>query len=118
METSESAMETSEITIDEFARIDLRVGTIRQADPHPNADRLVVLTVDLGELGTRQIVAGIRQAYDPATLVGQQIVVVANLRPVSLRGIESRGMLLAASDATGLAVVAPGRPVTPGARVK
>jgi len=111
-------METTEISIEEFARVDLRVGTIRDAKPHPNADRLLVLTVDLGEATPRQLVAGIRAAYDVRSLPGQQVVVVANLKPASLRGVESQGMLLAASDPDGLAVVAPGRRFTPGTKIK
>ena len=111
-------METEQIAIDEFARIDLRVGTIRTAAPHPKADRLLVLTVDLGEAEPRQLVAGIREAYDVRTLPGQQVIVVANLKPATLRGVESQGMLLAASDSDGLAVVAPGRRFAPGTKVK
>jgi len=111
-------METTEISIEEFARVDLRVGTIRDAKPHPNADRLLILTVDLGEATPRQLVAGIRAAYDVRSLPGQQVVVVANLKPASLRGVESQGMLLAASDPDGLAVVAPGRRFTPGTKIK
>lgn len=109
---------TEQITIEEFARADLRVGTIRSAEPHPKADRLLVLQVDLGEAAPRQLVAGIRAAYDHRFLVGQQVVVVANLKPAVLRGVESQGMLLAASDDAGLAVVAPGRRFAPGTRVK
>ncbi len=111
-------MDTTEITIEEFARVDLRIGTIREAKPHPNADRLLVLSVDLGEAEPRQLVAGIRAAYDVRSLPGQQVVVVANLRPAILRGVESQGMLLAASDTEGLAVVAPGRRFAPGTKVK
>lgn len=106
------------ITIDDFRKIELRVGTISSAEPHPNADRLVVLRVDLGT-EQRQLVAGIRAHYAPESLVGRQIVVVANLEPATLRGVESQGMLLAASDAEGrLAVVTPERPVAAGATVK
>lgn len=108
----------TQITIDDFARVDLRVGTIRGAEPHPRADRLLVLTVDVGEAAPRQLVAGIRAAYDHRFLVGQQVVVVANLKPAVLRGVESQGMLLAASDDAGLAVLAPGRRFAPGTRVK
>ena len=107
-----------EISIDDVMKLDLRVGTIQAAEPHPNADRLVVLRVDLGEPEPRQIVAGIRAAYEPTTLVGRQIVVVANLKPAKLRGLESQGMLLAGSDAQGLAIVTPLSPLAPGARVK
>lgn len=110
--------ETAQISIEEFGRVDLRVGTIRRAEPHPKADRLLVLQVDLGEAEPRQLVAGIRAAYDSRFLVGQQVVVVANLKPAVLRGVESRGMLLAASDDAGLAVLAPGRRFAPGTRVK
>jgi len=110
--------ETQPITIEEFGRVDLRVGTIRAAAPHPNADRLLVLQVDIGEAQPRQLVAGIRAAYDPRFLVGQQIVVVANLKPAMLRGVESQGMLLAASDPDGLSVLAPGRRFAPGTKVK
>ena len=106
------------ITIEEFARVDLRVGTIRAAEAHPKADRLLVLQVDIGEPTPRQLVAGIRAAYDPRFLVGQQVVVVANLKPAMLRGVESQGMLLAASDNDGLAVLAPGRRFAPGTKVK
>jgi methionyl-tRNA synthetase len=73
------------------------VATVTAAEPHPNADRLLVLRVDLGG-EQRQIVAGIRAHYPPETLVGRQVVVVANLEPAMLRGVESQGMLLAASS--------------------
>jgi methionyl-tRNA synthetase len=109
---------SSEITIDDFLRVDLRVGTIRKAEPHPNADRLVVLSVDLGEEQERQLVAGIRAHYEPESLVGKQIVVVANLKPAKLRGVESRGMILAASDDAGVHVLAPDAPTAPGSKVK
>jgi methionine--tRNA ligase beta chain len=106
------------LTLDEFRRLDLRVATITAAEPHPNADRLLVLRVDLGS-EQRQLVAGIRAHYEPAQLIGKQIVVVANLEPATLRGVESQGMLLAASDAEGrLALVTPEKPVSPGAGVK
>ena len=117
-DTAATVEKTNEITIDDFLRVDLRVGTIRKAEAQPNADRLVVLSVDLGEEQERQLVAGIRAAYDPETLVGRQIVVVANLKPAKLRGIESRGMILAATDDSGLGVLAPDKPIAPGSRVK
>jgi methionyl-tRNA synthetase len=109
---------SSEITIDDFMRVDLRVGTIRRAEAHPNADRLVVLSVDVGEAEERQLVAGIRASYAPESLVGRQIVVVANLKPAKLRGVVSQGMILAASDDAGIHVLAPDAPTTPGSRVK
>ena len=86
------------MTIDQFRAIELRVATVRAAEPHPNADRLLVLKVELAGGEERQLVAGIRAHYDPATLVGRQVVVVANLEPAKLRGVESQGMVLAAAD--------------------
>ena len=105
------------ITIDQFKTVELRVATVKTAEAHPNADRLVVLRVDLGG-EERQIVAGIRATYDPATLVGRQVVVVANLEPATLRGVESQGMLLAAAGETGPIVVVPERPVPAGSVVR
>jgi methionyl-tRNA synthetase len=105
------------ITIDQFRTIELRVAVVKAAEPHPNADRLLVLRVDLGG-EERQIVAGIRASYDPATLVGRQVVVVANLEPAMLRGVESQGMLLAASSDAGVVVVSPEKPVPVGAVVR
>ncbi len=86
-----------EITIDDFAKIDLRVGTVQTAQPHENADKLLVITVDLG-FETRQIVAGIADIYQPDILIGKQVIIVANLKPVKLRGVLSQGMLLAVGD--------------------
>ncbi len=105
------------ITIEQFQQVELRVATVKEAAPHPNADRLLVLTVDLGG-EERQIVAGIRAHYDPAALVGTQVVVVANLEPATLRGVQSQGMLLAASGDGKLAVVRPAEPVPAGAVVR
>ena len=85
-----------QITIDDFVKIDLRVGTVLTAEKVEKADKLLRLTVDIG-LEVRQIIAGIAKAYDPATLVGRKVVIVANLAPRKLRGIESQGMIVAAS---------------------
>lgn len=84
------------VTFDDFMKLDLRVATVVEAEPHPNADRLLKLQISLGD-ETRQICAGIKGHYEPADLVGKQIVVVANLAPRKIRGEESNGMLLAAS---------------------
>ena len=105
------------ITIDQFRALELRVGTVRAAEPHPNADRLLLLRVDLGT-EERQLVAGIRAHYDPAALVGSQVVVVANLEPAKLRGVESQGMVLAAADGERVVLLRPDDPVTPGATVR
>ena len=106
------------MTIEQFRAIELKVGTIRAAEPHANADRLLVLRVDLGAGEERQLVAGIRAHYEPAALVGRQVVVVANLEPAKLRGVESQGMLLAASAEGTLAVVRPAAPMPAGAVVR
>lgn len=104
------------ISIEDFRKIELKIATIKSAAPHPNADRLVVLQVDLGS-EQRQICAGIRAHYAPEELVGKQIVVVANLETAKLRGIESQGMLLAASDDDRVIVLSPERPVHAGSKV-
>lgn len=106
------------IGIEQFRELDLRIGTILSAEPHPRADRLLVLRVDLGG-EHRQIVAGIREHYPLEALAGKQIVVVTNLAPATLRGVESQGMLLAAADPEkGLALVCPERPVAAGSPVR
>ena len=87
-----------EIVFEDFAKIDLRVARIVAAENHPNADRLLRLQLDDGSGTPRQICAGIKGYYNPEDLVGKHIVIVANLAPRKLRGEESRGMLLAASD--------------------
>jgi len=117
---SESPTETEatekRVSIDTFRQLELRVGTVVSAEPHPNADRLLVLKVNLGS-EERQLVAGIRAHYEPAALVGRQLVVVANLEPAKLRGIESQGMILAASADDALTFITPDQPITPGAKV-
>ncbi|HZP40687.1 MAG TPA: methionine--tRNA ligase subunit beta [Candidatus Binatia bacterium] len=105
------------ITIEQFRAMELRVGTVKSAEPHPNADRLVVLRVDLGT-EERQLVAGIRAHYEPAALVGRQVVVVANLAPAKLRGVESQGMVLAASDGERVVLLAPDSAVAAGSTVR
>ncbi|HET9552533.1 MAG TPA: methionine--tRNA ligase [Anaeromyxobacteraceae bacterium] len=107
------------IQYDDFAKVELRVGLVKAAEPVPKADKLVKLSVDVGEPEARTIVAGIAQAYpDPAALVGKRIVVVANLAPRPLRGITSQGMLLAAGEVPNLQVVTVGESIAPGTRVK
>ena len=104
------------ISIDEFRRIELKVATIKKAEPHPNADKLLVLQIDLGS-EERQIVAGIRGHYAPEELIGKQVVVVANLETARLRGLESQGMLLAASDGERIVILTPEKEIHPGAKV-
>jgi methionyl-tRNA synthetase len=108
------------IDITDFAKIDLRVGEVRTAERIPKADKLLLITVDIGEEKPRQILAGIAQYYEPEKLIGRKIVVVANLKPRKLRGYESQGMLLAASVADeGKPVIATFAEEVPnGARLK
>src|SRR5689334_19635315 len=84
------------IDIEQFSRVDLRVGTVVVVERVPKADKLLRLEVDLGEQAPRQILAGIAEYYSPEELLDRRVVVVANLQPRVLRGLESRGMLLAA----------------------
>jgi methionyl-tRNA synthetase len=105
------------ISIEQFRELELRVATVRAADPHPNADRLLVLRLDVGG-EERQVVAGIRAHYDPAALVGRQVVLVANLTPAKLRGVESQGMVLAAADGDRVVLVRPDEAVAAGAAVR
>jgi methionyl-tRNA synthetase len=86
-----------QITIDDFVKVDLRVGEVKSAEPVKGADKLLHLKVDIGEPEVRTIVAGIAKAYNPEQLIGRKVVIVANLAPRKLRGIESRGMIVAAS---------------------
>jgi methionyl-tRNA synthetase len=107
------------IQYDDFARVELRVGVVRSVELVPKADKLLKLSVDVGEESARTLVAGIAQAYpDPATLIGKRIVVVANLAPRPLRGITSQGMLLAAGEPPNLQVVTVGDAIPAGTRVK
>lgn len=106
----------AQIQYDDFAKLDLRVATILEAEPHPNADKLMRLLVDLGT-EKRQIIAGIAEHFQAANLVGRQVVVVANLAPRKLRGLESHGMLLAAHDSKGLRLVTTSDETEPGSTV-
>lgn len=101
------------ISIDEFHKVKLVTGEVLSAEAHPKADRLLVLQVKIGDQ-TRQIVSGIRQWYTPEQLVGRTIIVVANLQPAKLRGIESNGMLLAVSVPGGLRLLATDGPAPSG----
>lgn len=105
------------VKIDDFKKLELKVAEIKEVSEHPNADRLYVVTIDLGDR-TKQIVAGIRSSYSKEELVGKQVVVIDNLEPVILRGVESQGMLLAASDEQGLSIITTQRPIKIGSVVK
>ena len=105
------------IEFDDFAKVELRVGTVVSAEPHPEADRLLVLKIDAGEDSLRQVVAGIAEFWKAEDLVGRQVVVVANLKPRKLRGLVSQGMVLAVKQEGGLELLTPSGPVGNGSRV-
>ncbi|MBM3244486.1 MAG: methionine--tRNA ligase subunit beta [Candidatus Omnitrophica bacterium] len=104
-------------TIDDFRKLELKVAEIKEVTEHPNADKLYIVTVDLGDK-TKQLVAGIRPFYQKEDLIGKQVVVVDNLDPAVLRGVESQGMLLAGSDESGIVIISPERKLKLGSIVK
>jgi methionyl-tRNA synthetase len=111
---------SDEIDIETFAKAKFRVATIEKVEQVPKSKKLYQIQLDVGELGKRQIVSGIALHYAPEQLVGKQIVIVANLKPAKLMGVESHGMLLAASTAGDevLAVLSPDKPIAPGSQVR
>lgn len=114
---AKSAAAADEITIDDFAKIDLRVATVVAAERVPKTDKLIKLQVKIGD-EERTIVSGIAQHYEPENLIGKNVIVIANLKPAKLRGIESRGMVLAASDGEGNLVLADAPGIASGSKVK
>jgi methionyl-tRNA synthetase len=120
MATPAAVVDTNEITIDDFMKVDLRIAKIIEAESVPDADKLVRLTLDLGKLGKRQVFAGIKSAYSPEELLGKLTVVVANLKPRKMRFGMSEGMVLAASgeEGPGIYLLQPHDGAQPGMRVK
>jgi methionyl-tRNA synthetase len=109
----------SQITIDDFVKVDLRVGQVKFAEKVKGSDKLLHMKIDIGEAEPRTIVAGISQVYDPESMLGRKVVIVANLAPRKLKGIESHGMIVAASTADGKPTVAGFLEDVPvGARLK
>jgi methionyl-tRNA synthetase len=110
---------SEKIPFTDFEKLDLRVGTILDVENHPKADKLYVLKVDLGEETPRTIVAGLRIHYRPDDLKGKQAIFVANLEPVNLRGVESNGMILAASnpEKTDVFFIKPEKTISPGSKI-
>lgn len=104
-------------TIDDFRKLEFRVAEIKDVTDHPGADKLLVLTLDLGGR-TKQVVAGIKSMYSKETLVGKQVVVVDNLDTAVLRGVESQGMVLAGSDENGVVIISPEKKLINGSIVK
>jgi methionyl-tRNA synthetase len=104
-------------TIDEFKNFQFIVAQIKEVKEHPNADRLYVIKVDTGT-EVKQLVAGIRKSYTPEQLLNRRVVIVNNLEPATIRGEQSQGMILAASDEQGISVLSPDRDVALGSIVK
>jgi methionyl-tRNA synthetase len=113
-----AAASPTTITIDEFQRVNLRLAVVKSVDAHPKADKLYVLKLDVGDLGERQVVAGLKAHYTPAELVGKTVAFVANLQPAMLRGVESQGMVLAGDDGTVVSVLEAARRLPPGSRIR
>ncbi len=105
------------ISIDEFKKIDIRIGKILQAEAIPKSKKLIKLTVDLGS-ETRTLVAGIAESYTPASLVGRLVPILINLQPATLMGVQSNGMVLASDSAAGPILLSVEREVAPGTRVR
>lgn len=112
-----SGILVSMITIDDFKKVELKVGKIKNAERVPGSEKLLKLEVDLGETTYRQILAGIGVAYVPEALVEKEIIVVANLEPRRLMGLESQGMLLAA-EGDAPVILMPERDVLPGSSIR
>ena len=107
------------IPLEEFQKIDLRVGKILEVERIAGSDKLLKLDVDLGEeLGKRQLIAGIGKVYEPESIRGRQIVIVSNLEPKMMMGLESQGMLLAADSSEGPVLLTPAKDVLPGTKIK
>ena len=104
-------------TIDDFRKLEFRIAEIKEVNDHPDADKLLVLTLDLGDR-QKKVVAGIKNFYSKEELVGRQVVLIDNLDPIILRGVESQGMILAGSDESMLAVLSPDKKLKLGSIVK
>jgi len=107
----------SEISIDDFAKVELKVGEVMDSKPVEGADKLLVSQIKIGN-EVRQIVSGIAKYYNPSDLIGKKVVVVTNLKPVKLRGVLSEGMILAASDGKDLSLIAPDKDFESGSQVR
>ena len=112
-----AALEKKAVEFEDFEKLDLRVATVLAAQKHSDADRLLVVQLDIGQDEPRQIVAGIAEDFIPEALVGKQVLIVANLKPRKIRGKLSQGMILAAKDAEGLQLLSPFKQISAGAKV-
>lgn len=106
------------VTIDDFAKLEFKVGTVVEAEPLEESEKLIKLKVDIGEESPRQILAGLKQFYSADDLTGKQIIVIANLEPRMMMGHESNGMLLAADTEEGPIFLVPSKQVPPGSKIR
>src|SRR3989338_26686 len=106
------------ISLDEFRRAEIRIGTVKSAERIPDTDKLLRLEVDFGEETPRQVLSGIAQYIDPADLVGRQFPFITNLEPRLIRGMVSNGMLLAVGDGETFALLSPTRAVSVGSHIR
>ena len=106
------------ITYDDFKKVELKIAKVLEAEEVPGAEKLLKLQIDLGNSEKRQIVAGIKKQYQAKDLIGKEIVVVTNLEPRMVMGLESNGMLLAASGESGPVILMPEKEVAPGSGIK
>ncbi|QQR88552.1 MAG: methionine--tRNA ligase [Myxococcales bacterium] len=113
----DKAMTEGHISIDDFFKVELRIGEVKEAERIPKSDKLLKLQIDIGESKPRQILAGIGKHYEPEQLIGKKLTIVANLPPRKMMGLESQGMVLAASDAEGLSVLGVDKDLVIGSKV-
>ena len=106
------------VTYEDFAKLDIRIGTVQAAELVPETDKLIKCTIDFGDFGVRTIVSGIAQWKQPEDIIGTQLPYIVNLAPRVIRGIESQGMLLAGSDDAGLVLVRPERAAPSGTKLR
>ncbi len=113
-------MEEGVVSFKDWGKLDLRVGKILSVEDHPDAERLYVVEVDLGEMGRRKVVAGLKKHYTKKALTGKLCILFTNLEPAVIRGVKSEGMILAAGDEEGskVFILKPEKDIEPGARIK
>ncbi|MBI5359729.1 MAG: hypothetical protein HZA48_04010 [Planctomycetes bacterium] len=105
------------ITAEEFSKIDLRIARVVSVSDHPNANKLYIMQIDIGGGNTKQVVAGLKQYMNPESLLNKLVVVVNNLEPATLRGVDSQAMLLAAEHDSAVILIVPEKDFPPGTRV-
>jgi methionyl-tRNA synthetase len=106
------------ISLDDFKKAVIQIGTVESAEPVPETDKLLRLEVNFGEGGTKQILSGIAEHVEPAALIGRQFPFITNLEPRVIRGLVSNGMLLAVGEGDAFALLSPTSPVSPGSKIR